>query len=226
MTTPLSTPEHICNNALDRIGYKGPAIGNMNEGTLASKVAISLYGQTREELLRQQDWGFAERNTNLRLLKTAPAGGYLRPWDSSIDPILPWRYEYAYPDDCIKVRSIRQAPVLIPNYDPQPRTYRIAEDDRLIDPLLSTSRVILTNVAYAVLVYTGEVNNPLNWEPLFTETLCAALAKRFSEALAKLEPALPIAEQAGLRRGESPEIYRLQTAEEVALGQIAERIQG
>ena len=78
MSLVLTAPEDLINNALARIGYK-LRIGSIYEGSAAAKKALDVYGQARDGLLRQNDWGFAERNIAMTLLKSAPAlpgGGY------------------------------------------------------------------------------------------------------------------------------------------------------
>lgn len=199
MPLSLASPEDIANNALVRIGYK-LRIGSIYDGSEASKKILDIYAQTRDALLRSDDWGFAERNVPLSLLKTAPPGGYVSIIWSDAYPILPWRYEYAYPDDTLEVRSIRSSPVLIPNFDPKPNVWRIAN--------ASNRRVILSNVVNAILIYTGQVTDPLQWEPLFTETLCASLGRRLAPVLSSLD------------------VAKLEAGDEVAAATIGERIQG
>ncbi len=198
----LQSPEDVVNNALVRSGYK-MRIGSLYDGSAASKCALDIYGQTRDELLRSADWGFAERDVALTLLKTAPAGGYVSPivWSSTY-PILPWRYEYAYPADALKVRSVRRTTFFLPDYDPKPNVWRVANDQSV------NAQVILCNVASAILVYTGQVTDPLAWEPSFTETLCASLARRLGPALVNLDAA------------------KVEAGDEVATKQMAEAKEG
>ena len=76
-------------------------IGTIWEGSPASRVALEVYGQTRDALLNNEDWPFARRAVGLALLKTAPVGGYAGlPWTNAYPPPQ-WIYEYAYPDACI-----------------------------------------------------------------------------------------------------------------------------
>jgi hypothetical protein len=200
----LQSPEDVVNNALVRSGYK-MRIGSLYDGSAASKCALDIYGQTRDELLRSADWGFAERDVVLAVLKIAPAGGYVPPtvWSSTY-PILPWRYEYQYPLDVLKVRSIRRTTVFLPDYDPKPNVWRVANDKSFVPP----QQVILCNVANAILVYTGQVTDPLTWEPSFTETLCASLARRLGPALVNLDAA------------------KVEAGDEVATRQMAEAKEG
>lgn len=184
MSAVFTSPEDCVNDALVRIGYKR-RIGNIYEGSAAAKVALDIYSQTRDAMLRDGDWGFARRDISLTLLKSAPIGGYIPPtvW-SNIYPPVPWPYEYTYPGDCLKIRNIITPPLFIPNYDPRSSNYVVA-NDTAYSP---ARKVILCNVGPAALMrYTGQVTDPSTWEPLFSEALSAALARRLAPALANLE---------------------------------------
>jgi hypothetical protein len=161
--------EEVVNQALDRIGWT-ETVNNIYDGTRAARIALNLYVQTRDDLLREFDWGFAERTIAATLLKSAPDGGYVpgvTPWDPVTYPPLDARFEYAYPADCLKVRALKAAPIFVPNFDPQPHSFRIANDATYAPP----RKVILCNVENAILVYTGQVTDPTTWEPNFTEAL-------------------------------------------------------
>jgi hypothetical protein len=169
------------NAALGRIGYK-MRVGSLLEGSDASKLALDIYSQTRDRQLCLKFWDFAERDTVLTLQKTAPPGGYMPPntWTTAF-PILPWVYQYALPADYLQFRSLRPSPIFIPEFDPRPVEYRIANDTTV------PGKVLLCNLAGAILVYTAQITNPSEWKPLFTETLIAALARELSAALAGLD---------------------------------------
>lgn len=185
MVASVQSPADVVNVALVRIGFK-QRIGNLYDGSEASVQALDVYAQTRDEVLRQFDWGFAERNVGLTLLKQAPPGGYTPPtyW-SPIYPPLPWMFEYAYPADCLKVRAVKPTPIFIPEFDPQPYVFSVDNDSSLAPP----AKVILCNVPLAILAYTGQVTDPTNWEPDFVETLSAALGRRLAAVLVGLENA-------------------------------------
>ena len=175
--------EQVVNLALARIGVE-ERIADIFEGSVAAQLVLDIYGQTRDELLRQGQWGFAQRNVSLTLLKSAPAGGYVPPtvWSSAYPP-LPWLYEYAYPTDCLKIRAIKPSPILLPNFDPQPFVWSV-ENDGSYDPPV---KVILSNVGSAVMVYTGQITDPTTWEADFVEALADALARRMAASSAKLK---------------------------------------
>lgn len=192
MTNLLTNPAQIVNAALDGIGYK-KRIGSLYDGSEASVKALDIYGQTRDAMLRSFDWGFAARDIALTLLKTAPVGGYssMVPWTNAY-PILPWIYEYAYPADMVKLRSVRPASV-IPEYDPVAIEFGIANDNAFVPP----QRVILTNLPNAIAVYTGQVTDPLTWDPSFTQAFVDELGKKLAPALDALE-ALKVVAQEGM----------------------------
>jgi len=185
MTFIITSPEDIINLTLSRIGYKG-RIGSIWDGLFASKKFLDIYSQTRDELLRLGDWGFAERNVNMNLLKSAPAYGYIPPvtWNNTYPPP-PWFFEYEYPSDCLKVRSIKFSPIFIINYDPQYNNFAIENDQAYSPP----KKVILSNVPNAILVYTAQVTDPTSWEADFIEAFSSALGRRIAPVLMGLESA-------------------------------------
>jgi hypothetical protein len=179
MASTIQNPADVVNASLGRIGIKRD-IGSLFDGSESSSAALRIYGQTRDELLRNFEWGFAERNIVLTLLKTAPVFGYsaATPWSTAYPP-LPWIYEYTYPADMLKLRALRPGKV-IPEYDPVAVEFRIVNDSGYTP----ARRVILTNLASAICVYTGQVTDPTTWDAGFTEAMIAALARRLAPELA------------------------------------------
>ncbi len=190
MALALASPEDVINAALKRFGYR-LQVGSIYEGSLAAKMALDIYAQTRDALLREgdgaSDWGFAQRAVSLTLLKQAPNGGYVPPttWNPATHPQMPWYFEYEYPGDCLKLKSIRPNLFGVLNFDPQPYTYNIANDNAY-NP---ARKVILCNVQNAIMTYVGQVTDPLTWEAGFVDAFSAALAKMLAPVLANLEAA-------------------------------------
>lgn len=155
-------------------------IGSLYEGSASSKIALDIYGQTRDDLMRVGDFGWARGDVALGLLKSAPVGGYVPPavWSNTYPP-LPWQFEYTYPDDCLKVRAIRATDIFIPNFDPQPVVFDTPNDNSYTP----ARKVIVCNVPNAILVYTRQVTNPTLWEASFTEQLVDALSTRLAPAV-------------------------------------------
>lgn len=204
MVSSVNSPADVANLVIRRLGYK-ITVGSLLDGSAAAKAFLDVYGQTRDALLREGDWGFAERNAVMNVLKQAPVGGYIPPlvWSSAYPP-LPWLFEYEYPDDCLRVRSVKPTPILFPNMDPQPYVFSIDNDPSLSPP----QKVILCNVPQAILVYAARVTDPQNWEADFTETLVAALARRLAPTLA------------------SPDFAKFEAQDEQVAGRIAANEQG
>jgi hypothetical protein len=179
MVASLNAPADIVNAALVRIGY-GNRLGTLFDGSRAAKSSLDIYAQTRDQLLRLSDWPFARRDTLGNVIKAAPPDGYVPPdnWNNTFPP-LPWKYEYTYPDDCIKVLNVRPSQILLPNYLPRPNIFSIAND--------GGQRVILSDVANAIVVYTGQITDMTQWPADFAEALVAQIARRLAPLLANLD---------------------------------------
>ena len=136
----IQSPADAINLGLAKIGYK-LRLGSLFDGSAAAKKALDVYVQTRDQLLRQNDWYFAERNATLTPVKTAPAGGYFPPttWSTAYPPI-GWNYEALYPTDCLKIRAVKPVPLFQPNFDPQPNLFAEANDNALNPP----ARAVMT----------------------------------------------------------------------------------
>lgn len=187
MTTVLDNPAKVCNYALAKIGYK-LRLGSLFDGTLAAKKSLDIYGQTRDALLSEVDWDFAERTASGVLLKQAPASYITNPWTSAYPP-LPWQFEYAYPTDAVKIRSVKYPPISIPNFDP--RYNRFSEDNdtgpQTVVGYVPPVKVILTNVSNAIIVYTGQVTAPDQWTAAFLDAFADRLGKALGPVLMGLD---------------------------------------
>lgn len=176
MSAVISTYEDVVNAALARL--KAPIrVGKLIEGSAPAKVALDTIGQLRDELLRAGQWGFARRDVTMTLLKSAPAGGYIGvTWDDVTYPPLPWRYAYAYPSDCLKVRAIKPQPTFGVDFDPQPvvwdtpNTYVTGTPNQQV-------KCIVCNVTAGILTYTGQILNPALWESSFVEAMISGMAE-------------------------------------------------
>lgn len=180
MSAVVTTPEEITNNALVRIGQT-IRIGNMYDGSKPAKLALDIYGQTRDMLLREGNWQFARRDLLLTLLKTAPADYVSTPWTTAYPPV-PFLYEYTYPDDCLKLRSIKPPPLFTGDYTPAYHKFTIYNDNTYTP----AKKTIVCNVANALAVYTAQVTSPATWEVGFVEAMIAGMARRLAPAMADL----------------------------------------
>lgn len=168
MANVLTSPEDFVNAALGRIGYK-LRIGNLQDGSEASKLALDIYGQTRDYLLTTHDWDFARAS-----VAATPVSGNV--------PV-PWQFMYAYPDNCVRVRDIISPAYLANTNDPLPIDF--TRDTATQGG--QTIQVVLCNVSGATLVFTEQVTNPSLWQEGFGESMIDALAVRLAPSLASLD---------------------------------------
>lgn len=197
MVASVQTVVDVANLGLVRIGYK-KRIGTVYDGSDAAKLILTVYAQTRDALLVDGNWEFAERNISGLLLKQAPAGGYFPPnnWNPAVNPPTDWKFEYSYPGDCLKVRAVKPVPLFTPNFDPQPWPYSI-DNDSAFNP---AQRVILSNVPNAIIVYTGQVTNPAAWDVEFVEACATQVARRVAPALVGMDGVKMIAADANMEQ--------------------------
>jgi hypothetical protein len=184
----------VANLALSAIGTRS-TIASLSEDSTEAATCQLWYAQTRDSLLRKLPWNWARRQVAMAVYKAA-IGTPENPTGILDEPPLPWKYSYAWPADCLSARYILP---LGPNSGAEPsppltsanngvpyptRTppikFLVAGDrDTGNNPL----KVILTNKALAVLVYTGKVNDPNIWDQNFVDAMVGRLAARISFAL-------------------------------------------
>lgn len=164
-------------------------IAELYDGSEASKVALELLGQSRDEILRVADWSFSRRSAALTLLKgPPPPGGYsiVTPWSNTYAPI-GFLFEYEYPDDMLDLRAII-APTTngMPDLDPVPAEWRVDNDPA---PIVTNGvaggtqqKVILCNINQAIAVYRARITLPSEWDTGFIAALVASLGAKFSTA--------------------------------------------
>jgi hypothetical protein len=184
MTQVITDVAGVINLALAKIGYR-LRVGSLYDGTLASKKALDVYGQERDALLAAGEWDFCERTVTGVLLKAAPASYLINPWSSAY-PALPWLFEYAYPADAVKIRTVKLSPVIIPNYDPRYNRFSV-DNDSSLSP--APEKVVLCNVQNAILVYAGQVTSPGDWTPEFLDALADRLGRALAPVLVDLNAA-------------------------------------
>jgi hypothetical protein len=168
MSSVVNSPEDVINLALTRIGYP-VSIENIHEGSLAAKRALNIYGQTRDAVLRDGNYGFAEK------IAAGVLSGGAAPQ--------PWSFEYAYPADCLRVRNLFSAAYLADKNNPVRVLYSIGD---------AAVKVIWTNAVAPTLVYTARVTDPARWDSLFVESLVAELGLGLSIGLAKVDTAVKL----------------------------------
>lgn len=130
-----------------------------DEGNTAVTIR-GAYNLSRQTVLRDHPWSFAERNTNLTLVGTARTD---------------WAFQYKYPNDCLKAIEIKKV-----NRTDKPIPFKVAQYE---DADNGKTRVILTDQADAVLIYTGDETDESIFDPQFTKTFIAYLAFRCAGVL-------------------------------------------
>lgn len=183
MVASVQNPADIVNASLARIG-RPESIGSLYDGSEFAQQALATYGQTRDALLREADWGFPRRDVVLTLLKSAPGGGYvpgINPWDAGVNPPRPYQFEYAYPTDCIMLRALKPPDIFQPNFAPYPQNFEIANDAVPVTGQdTAPGRVILCYLEDAVATYCGQVTDMAMWDIGFVEALINEMARTFN----------------------------------------------
>lgn len=180
ITTSLRSPADVANVALVRMGFK-LRVGTLFDGSDHASSLLDIYGQTRDQMLREFDYDFAERTALLTLLKFVPSSDY--PWDPATMPPPGWTFEYEFPSDAIKIRLIQPQPNFV--FDPDPQFYAFSEYN---DPRFTPAqRVILSDVQNATATYTARVTDPETWDVAFTDALAIRLAALLGPQLIGLD---------------------------------------
>lgn len=202
----MYSPTDIANLALDAIGSKY-TLGDIEDGTLAAQVCLRAYPECRKRLLRGAHWQFARKQQALSLLADAtgqtPYVGstvplpwvyeYAYPIDSVAVRFIPYTPSspasppgnYAIPttplagglqNTLLLGSRLRPGRFLIArdvNYPPKPgQQFELVQG---VSPQGQT--VVLTNIQYAICVYTSDVIWPSEWDILFRDAMIAYLAQ-------------------------------------------------
>jgi hypothetical protein len=117
-------------------------------------------------------------------------------WQPSY-PQPPWRYSYAMPSDCLRMRYVSPqvgtgttfgTPIFsvpsttpAPLFDNRPSRFLVGTD---VDAFGNATTVILTNQDQAIGVYTRRIVVPDLWDGMFQEAMVSALASRLVIPLA------------------------------------------
>jgi len=204
-------PVDIVNRALDECGID--AVGDLNDGSPQSRAAERIYTPTLRQLLSGAHWNFARKELQLNLL--ADYSGQNSPNE---DVPTPWGYMYEWPVDCVHARFVPQTypqqnstggtPIFSSAPPPivttlgwnSPAPFIVSSANRPNDIASQwydveghdpdQTRVILTNQLGATLIYTGLMQYPDAWDPLFEQAMVSALAARLAmPLLAKMDRA-------------------------------------
>ena len=191
----MTSPVDIVNIALMEIGHQ-EVITSFTEGSPTANVANQLYQTKINALFRSANWNCARKQAALTLLRAVTINGVA----TNDNPPLPWYYEYSYPSDCLRARYIIPYDLGIAATTPPLTTFQNASP--YLQPLTAAvpfiigndgyptsapvpTRVILTNMANAVLVYTFQVDDPTQWDPQFIAAATSFLGAWFVNALGR-----------------------------------------
>lgn len=188
----MTSPVDLCNLALDQISAR-TSITGINPASppnnIAAQVASRTYQLQVDAIFRAAHWNCARKQAPLTLLKAA-IGTAENPNGALPAPPIPWRYEYADPADCLKVRFVIPSPTpgagaapLMTNtgvsFQPLVNTalpFQVAIDT---DADGNQVKVILTNARQAQGVYTARILNVDLWDPSLQNAVVGALASWF-----------------------------------------------
>lgn len=177
----------MCNRSLAQAGAREQII-DFNEGSVSSINCNLLYQPTFAQLARTAHWNCLRTGpTPLTLLKAAQ--GTPENQSGTVLPIppQPWLYEYLLPPDCLMVRFLQ------PTFLPQVGSVPIFPTPSALAPTLmprqeipfvvstdlvtgQRTKVILTNLSLAQIVYTLNEPNPDFWDSQFQAAYVASLA--------------------------------------------------
>ena len=176
-------PEDIVNNALEVIGHEH-RIASFWDGSPEAVVARDMWAQVRDAQLSalQPDW--ARWDDPLTPSKTAPAYYHEQLEWTTEYPDMPWRYEYALPDDCLVPLAIKPRPSYLPVWRPRAMRFRVKTSAGIYTLLGDDPKPVLTCI--------HSVPDTRIWHNDFidemTETLAKRLAGLFGKAVARQRP--------------------------------------
>jgi len=189
-------PEDVVNRALDECGVE--EIGDLTEGSKTARAAVRIYVPTLRQLLSAAHWNFARKQNPLVLMADV-SGVYI----SNTDVPSPWCYMYEWPVDCVHARFVPATYGANVDADgnvinnilawASPTPFLVTSANRVNPPdsnwyLIEghdpeQTRVILSNQIGAALVYTGMMQYPDAWDPLFEQAMVSVLAARLAMPL-------------------------------------------
>lgn len=187
----------ICNRALLGIGARAQVSTiTPSDGSTGADACAILFTPTFEALARAAQWNCLRKQATLTLL--AAASGTPENPDGTTMPLppTPWLYTYAYPSDCLKMRSIVPSLPSSPPGNVPETTYNNSAGTNLnfggqilyqvaygTDVTNNPIETILTNQTQAQAIYTVNQSNPVIWDSQFQAAMVASLAAYLVPAL-------------------------------------------
>ena len=189
----MTTAVDLVNIALDQISARTSVVSldpPAPANNIAAQVAARNYQMQVEAVFQAAHWNSARRQIKLHLLKAAH-GTPENPDGRKPRPPHPWRYEYAYPHDCLQIRfvmpsalpELEGAAVLMTNVGIE-RNTRVTTSLPFVpaidlDHEDNEIKVVLTNARHAEAVYTGRIANIDLWGASLRNAVVGTLAAWF-----------------------------------------------
>lgn len=163
----------ICNKALSRLGID-QMIESLDDPNTRARQCKLHYEETRDEVLADFPWNFAQVAVALSLVSGVSVPG--------------WSYAYRYPSDCLRAQVVTtQDGARLPvssaflSWDIWDYQSQFPIDGRIpfrimADPVTAGARILLTDIEDAYLWYTRRVTEPNQMPPLFRSALAWRLA--------------------------------------------------
>lgn len=174
----------ICNMALLNCGARSQ-IASLDEGGPAANACKLFYENTRDALLEEAQWTFANKAVTAALISSLPGApgnndtGSSNVWIPEY-PAPGWLYQYVYPTDCLKLLWVIPQGAwgawLAQAQSDAPWTglNKIAVPFSITDKDGTT--VVNTNAQQAIFMYTYRVTNPALFPQNFVKALAGRLA--------------------------------------------------
>jgi hypothetical protein len=147
MSTNVTT---ICNLALGKLGEK--RIMSIDDNDPVARQCRLFYAQTRDEVLRAHRWNFAIKRITLVQLTAGPEFG--------------WSYQYALPNDCLRVLQINGW-----------------EANERQDEWQGEGGNLLCDEDSVQLRYIGRIEDAATFDPLFVEAITVKLASKLAQSI-------------------------------------------
>lgn len=176
----------ISNRSLAQAGAR-EQITSFSEGSVASINCNLLFQPTFEQLGRAAHWNCLRGQISLTLLKAAQGTPENQTGTILPLPPQPWLYEYLLPADCLAVRFLQptflQPSGSVPIFPTPSSIAPMLQPRTEIDYVVGTdivngsrTKIILTNLSLAQIVYTINEPNPDFWDSQFQAAYVASLA--------------------------------------------------
>ncbi|MGZ2448291.1 hypothetical protein ACVIRO_001045 [Rhizobium ruizarguesonis] len=156
----------ICNLSLSNVGKDN--ISDLKEASAEARACNQWYAHTRDVLLQSYAWKAAGKTASLAETTNDKPGA--------------WKFAYALPSDCLKVRWIR------PNYsanlgDDLQSLGALGREDQ--HPYEIEGGTLYCNLSPCLLRYTFRLTDPTKFSPLFIDALSWHLAVRLAMPLTR-----------------------------------------